>query len=81
MKACVLIFCVLAAAATPARGDSASYAQCGTYDAYLLIYKSTEKFEELGKLRCGEKVEVVNRWGGSPITRGQSRWNRYCWLT
>jgi len=64
MKACVLIFCVLAAAATPARGDSASYAQCGTYDAYLLIYKSTEKFEELGKLRCGEKVEVVNRWGG-----------------
>jgi hypothetical protein len=49
------------AAATSARADSSSYAQCGTYDAYLLIYKTTERFEELGKLRCGEKVEVLNR--------------------
>lgn len=63
MKARVLIFCALIAAATSARADSSSYAQCGTYDAYLLIYKTTERFEELGKLRCGEKVEVVNRFG------------------
>ncbi|MGA8143120.1 MAG: SH3 domain-containing protein [Candidatus Acidiferrales bacterium] len=63
MKARILVFCVLVAAATSVRADSVSYAQCGTYDAYLLVYKSTERFEELGKLRCGEKVEVLSRSG------------------
>ena len=51
------------AAATCAHADSTSYAQCGTYDAYVLVYKTTERFEELGKLRCGEKVDVVSRAG------------------
>ena len=63
MKARTLIFILAVAAATSARADSVSYAQCGTYDAYLLIYKTTERFEELGKLRCGEKVEVLGRKG------------------
>jgi len=53
----------LAATATSVRAESVSYAQCGTYDAYLLIYKTTERFEELGKLRCGEKVDVLERKG------------------
>lgn len=26
------------------------------------LYKSTDQFEELGKLRCGEKVEILNRY-------------------
>ncbi|MGH9748274.1 MAG: SH3 domain-containing protein [Candidatus Acidiferrales bacterium] len=63
MKARILLFCLFAAGATSARADSVSYAQCGTYDAYLLIYKTTQRFEELGKLRCGEQVEVLNRSG------------------
>jgi hypothetical protein len=60
MKARILIFCFFVSAAS-VRADSTRYVQCGTYDAYLLIYKTTERFEELGKLRCGEKVEVLNR--------------------
>src|ERR1700739_3693738 len=61
MKARFLIVCIFIAAAPSARADSFSYGQCGTYDAYLLIYKTTERFEELGKLRCGEKVEGLKR--------------------
>jgi hypothetical protein len=47
--------------ALPARANSPAYAHCGTYDSYILLYKSTQKFEELGKLRCGEKIEAVER--------------------
>lgn len=43
----------------PASANSAAYAHCGTYDSYILLYRSTQKFEELGKLRCGEKIEVL----------------------
>jgi len=50
----------LGAAATPAA--TIGYAYCGTYGSYVLLYKSNDQFEELGKLRCGEKVEVLNRW-------------------
>jgi len=53
-----------AAAATSAHAGSVSYAQCGTYDSYLLVYRTTEKFEELGKLRCEEKVEVLSHSEG-----------------
>jgi hypothetical protein len=64
MKARILIFGFLVATATSARADSVSYAQCGTYDSYLFIYRTTEKFEEVGKLRCEEKVEVLSRSEG-----------------
>jgi hypothetical protein len=50
----------LAATSTPAA--TAGYAYCGTYGSYVLLYKSNDQFEELGKLRCGEKVEILNRW-------------------
>src|SRR5450631_3850607 len=61
----VLILALLAtgllnAASTPA--GTTGYAYCGTYGSYVLLYKSNDQFEELGKLRCGEKVEVLNRW-------------------
>ena len=46
-------------AALPVRANTVAYAHCGTYDSYILLYKSTQRFEELGKLRCGEQVEVV----------------------
>jgi uncharacterized protein YgiM (DUF1202 family) len=49
-------------AATSAPAATAGYAYCGTYGSYVLMYKSNDRFEELGKLRCGEKVEILNRY-------------------
>src|ERR1700740_2607752 len=81
MKARTLVLCVLvAAAATSARADSSSYALCGAYDAYLLMYKSTERFEELGKLRCSEKVEILGQKGSFAQIRtqdGRLGWVRF----
>jgi hypothetical protein len=45
-----------------ARAASVGYAYCGTYGGYVMMYKSSEQIEELGKLRCGEKVEILTRW-------------------
>jgi uncharacterized protein YgiM (DUF1202 family) len=49
-------------AAGSARAGTAGYAACGTYGSYVLMYKSVDNMEELGHLRCGEKVEVLMRW-------------------
>jgi hypothetical protein len=59
MKNVSLLIGVFFIAALPARANTAAYAHCGTYDSYILLYKSTQKFEELGKLRCGESIEVI----------------------
>lgn len=59
-KICVLILSLLAGAS--AQAGSTGYASCGTYGSYVMLYKSTDQFEELGKLRCGEKVEIITRW-------------------
>jgi hypothetical protein len=64
--------------AQPARANNAAYAHCGTYDSYILIYKSTQKFEELGKLRCGEKIEVVAR--NDDYTEVQTEDGRTGWV-
>jgi SH3 domain-containing protein len=63
MKARILAFGFILTVAGSARAGSLAYVQCGTYDSYLLLYKSTERFEELAKLRCGEKVEVLSHSG------------------
>jgi hypothetical protein len=79
MRVRILIFCILVASATAARADSAGYALCGAYDAYLLIYKTTERFEELGKLRCSEKVEILSQKGNFAQIRtidGRTGWVR-----
>src|SRR6201981_3573906 len=79
MKARTLAFLILVAGATSARADAVSYAVCGTYDAYVLIYKTTERFEELGKLRCSEKVEILNQKGAFAQIRtidGRTVWVR-----
>jgi uncharacterized protein YgiM (DUF1202 family) len=39
-----------------------AFSSCGTYGAYVMLYKNTDQFEELGKLRCGEKLEVLSRY-------------------
>src|ERR1700751_1665626 len=80
MKAQTFAFLILIAAATSARADSVSYASCGTYDAYVLMYKTTEKFEEVGKLRCSEKVEILNQKGSFVqirTTDGRLGWVRF----
>jgi hypothetical protein len=43
-------------------GNPPGYAYCGTYGSYVLLYRSNDNLEELGKLRCGEKVEVLSRY-------------------
>ena len=48
--------------ATTARANPPGFAYCGTYGSYVLVYKSNDNLEELGKLRCGEKVEVLSRY-------------------
>jgi hypothetical protein len=47
---------------TTARANPPGYAYCGTYGSYVLMYRANDNLEELGKLRCGEKVEVVSRY-------------------
>lgn len=64
--------------ALPVRANSAAYAHCGTYDSYILLYKSTQKFEELGKLRCGEKIEVVA--SNDDYTKVQTEDGRIGWV-
>ena len=48
--------------ALPARADSAAYAHCGTYDSYILLYKSTQKFEELGSCDAAKRLTL---WRGT----------------
>jgi hypothetical protein len=54
---------LLVGTAVPAYAGNTVYTQCGAHDGYILMYRSTEKFDEMAKLRCGEKVEVLNRAG------------------
>ena len=57
-----------------AHAGTTGYAQCGTYDAYLLLYKSSDKLEELGKLHCGEKVDILaNAPGFSQVRASDGR--------
>jgi hypothetical protein len=53
---------LLVGSAVPAYAGTSTtvFAQCGAHDGYILLYKSTQKFDELTKLRCGEKLEVVD---------------------
>lgn len=61
MKKNSLLIAVVFILAMPGRADTPAYAHCGTYDGYILLYKSTQKLEELGKLRCGEEVSVTSQ--------------------
>lgn len=79
MKYLSLAIGVFFTVALAARADSVAYAHCGTYDSYILLYKSTQKFEELGKLRCGEKIEVVSR--DDDYSQVQTEDGRIGWVT
>ena len=60
IRICVLVMALVAAVSV--RGGTPGYVYCGTYGSYVLMYKSNDQLEELGHLRCGEKVEVLSRW-------------------
>lgn len=51
---------LLAGSAVPAYAGTVGYTQCGAHDGYILMYRSTEKFDEMAKLRCGAKLEVLD---------------------
>jgi hypothetical protein len=58
----ILVFGSSLIAGTARAGNPPGYAYCGTYGSYVLLYRSNDNLEELGKLRCGEKVEVLSRY-------------------
>ena len=58
----VFIFASALFADSARAGNPPGYAYCGTYGSYVLMYRSNDNLEELGKLRCGEKVEVLSRY-------------------
>lgn len=58
----ILIFGAALFASSARAGNPPGYAYCGTYGSYVLMYRSNDNLEELGKLRCGEKVEVLSRY-------------------
>src|SRR5215471_15006555 len=62
MKIRILVLVVASFTAVAVRAGTPGYAYCGTYGSYVLMYKSNDQLEELGHLRCGEKVEVLSRW-------------------
>ena len=65
LRICVLVLAMMGAGSLGASSmwaDAAGYAYCGAYGSYVLLYKSNDQLEELGKLRCGEKVQVLSRW-------------------
>jgi hypothetical protein len=57
-----LIFASSLLATSARAANPPGYAYCGTYGSYVLLYRSNDNLEELGKLRCGEKVEVLSRY-------------------
>jgi hypothetical protein len=46
---------------TPAHATPPGFAYCGASGSYVLMYRSNDNLEELRRLRCGEKVEVLSR--------------------
>ncbi len=63
MKYSLLLVVILFVATPSAPANTPAFARCGTYDSYILLYKSVQKFEELGKLHCGESVAITGQDG------------------
>jgi hypothetical protein len=60
--AAILILASSASTSSAVFAQAPAFSNCGTYGAYVMLYKNTDQFEELGKLRCGEKVEVLAKY-------------------
>jgi hypothetical protein len=63
MKYALVLMGILFVAPQSAPANTPAFAQCGTYDSYILLYKSIQKFEELGKLHCGESLMITGQDG------------------
>jgi hypothetical protein len=63
MRFSLLLVGILFVAPQSAPANTPAFARCGTYDSYILLYKSVQKFEELGKLHCGESVAITAQDG------------------
>src|SRR5277367_2109993 len=62
LKLATAIAILAAAPAAFSQASTPAFSNCGTYGAYVMLYKNTDTFEELGKLRCAEKVEILGKW-------------------
>jgi hypothetical protein len=78
MKYTLILLGILFVAPQSAPANTPAYAHCGTYDSYILLYKSIQKFEELGKLRCGESLVITGQDGD--FTQVQTTDGRYGWV-
>jgi hypothetical protein len=63
MKYTLVLLGILFVGPQYASANTPAFAQCGTYDSYILLYKSIQKFEELGKLHCGESLVITGHDG------------------
>jgi hypothetical protein len=63
MKYALALMGILFVAPQSAPANTPAFAQCGTYDSYILLYKSIQRFEELGKLHCGESLVITGQDG------------------
>ena len=78
MKYALVVLGILFVVPQSAPANTTAYAQCGTYDSYILLYKSIQKFEELGKLHCGESVVITGQDGG--FTQVRTADGRFGWV-
>jgi hypothetical protein len=78
MKYCLILLGIFFVAPQSVPANTPAFAHCGTYDSYILLYKSIQKFEELGKLHCGESVAITGQDGA--FTQVQTTDGRYGWV-
>jgi hypothetical protein len=78
MKYTLIVLGIFFITPQSAPANTPAYAHCGTYDSYILLYKSIQKFEELGKLRCGESLVITGQDGD--FTQVQTSDGRYGWV-
>jgi hypothetical protein len=78
MKYALVVLGILFVLPQSAPANTPAYAHCGTYDSYILLYKSIQKFEELGKLHCGESVVVTGQDG--EFTQVRTADGRFGWV-
>jgi hypothetical protein len=55
---------ILVACAAPARAGQTAIGACGPYDAYVMVYRTVENLEELKRMKCGEKFEIIDEQKG-----------------
>lgn len=78
MKYGLFLVGIFLVAPQSARANTPAFAHCGTYDSYILLYKSTQKFEELGKLHCGESLVITGQDGD--FTQVRTSDGRFGWV-